>query len=128
MAFLCIPNYRTNWASPSASLAGGVIQIDNLGSPSGEVAPTRAPLRLSPAQAAAALTELVLGDEGGEERALFLSRVEGSAREYGVRGSTLGGSASIDTLVGQLLSGFDPDDKVLASHQATCRDWVLSLR
>lgn len=83
---------------------------------------------MSPSQAAASLTAYVFADEEGEERAQFLARAEVAARDYGVRGSTLSGSACIDTLVNHLLSGFDAEAKTMTSHRAACRDWVQSLR
>lgn len=53
---------------------------------------------------------------------------ESAARQYNVRGSTLGGDASMDTLVTQLFSDSDGEDKDLPSHRAACPYWVMSLR
>lgn len=86
-----------------------------------------AQVRTSPSQAAMALTAYVLGDEEGEERVQFLTCVEEAARDFGVRGFAHSGSASIVTLVGSILSGFDQQAKQMTSHRAACRDWVQSL-
>jgi len=58
----------------------------------------------------------------------FLSGVEEGATAYGVRGSTVIGTAGVDTLVEHVFSSFTKEDKTLASHQASCRSWVQSVR
>ena len=83
---------------------------------------------MTPTQVATALTHHIFGDETGEERVNFLSKVEEGATAYGVRGSTVSGTAGIDTLVEHLFSSFAKEDKTLASHQASCRDWLQSVR
>lgn len=96
------PAFRSDGSGSSAELTG--------------VGPAKTPLWLSPAQAAAALTEFFFGDEEGEERSLLLRAVESAAREYGIKGTTLAGTASVDNLVTPLLSGFDKNAKVMTSH------------
>lgn len=77
---------------------------------------TRAAIRslwLAQSQAVEALTDFVFGDEMGEERDTSLRLVGDAARHYVVRGSTLGGTASIVSLVTHLVSWSDLADKVL---------------
>jgi len=83
---------------------------------------------MTPAQVATALTHHIHGDETGDEREAFLSKVAEGATAYGVRGSTVSGTAGVDTLVENLFSSFAKDDNTLASHQASCRDWLQSVR
>lgn len=88
----------------------------------------RGPPRMSPTEVAASLTEWVFGDEEGAEREAFKVFVHEAAAEYGIRGSTLGGSADVGTLVTNLFSRFPDGDKALGSHRASCRDWIASVR
>jgi len=74
------------------------------------------------------LTEWVFAEETGSERAEFMSLVEAAATEFGIRGSTLGGSADVEELVTHLLSHFAATNKALGCHKASCRDWIASLR
>lgn len=90
--------------------------------------PFPGPPRMTPAEVAASLTEWVFGDEEGAEREAFKVFVQQAAAEFGIRGSTLGGSADVDNLVANLFSRFSETDKSLASHRASCRDWIASLR
>jgi len=83
---------------------------------------------MTPAQVATALTHHIYGDETGDEREAFLNKVAEGATAYGVRGSTVSGTAGVDTLVEHLFSSFAKEDKTLASHQASCRDWLQSVR
>jgi len=83
---------------------------------------------MTPAQVAAELTHHVFGDENGDERESFLAKVEEGARVYGVRGSTVSGTASTDVLVQHLFSSLADADKTLRAHKASCLDWLLSMR
>jgi len=85
-------------------------------------------LNMTPAQVTTALTHHIYGDEIGDEREAFLNKVAEGATAYGVRGSTVSGTAGVDTLVENLFSSFAKEDKTLASHQASCRDWLQSVR
>jgi len=58
----------------------------------------------------------------------FLSEEEEGATAYGVRGSTVFGTAGVDTLVEHLFSSFAKEDKTLASYQASCRNWAQPVR
>jgi len=86
------------------------------------------PPRTAPGQVAGFLTEWVLADETGAERAEFMSLVEDAATEFGIRGSTLGGSADAEELVPHFFSRFSASYKALESHKAHCRDWIVSPR
>ena len=83
---------------------------------------------MTPAQVATALTHHVYGDETGDEKEALLNKMAEGATAYGVRGSTVSGTAGVDTLVENLFSSFAKEDKTLASHQASCRDWLQSVR
>jgi len=71
---------------------------------------------MTPTQVATALTHHIYGDVTEEDRVKFLSKVEEGATAYGVRGSTVSGTADFDTLVEHLFSSFAKADKTLASH------------
>jgi len=76
---------------------------------------------------ATALTHHIYGDETGEESGNFLSTVGEGATAYGVRGSTVSGTAGVDTLVAHRFFFFANENKTLASHQASCRDRLQSV-
>jgi len=73
------------------------------------------------------LTAWVFTIETGTERADFLSIVEEAATEFGIRGSTLGGSADVEELVTHLFSHFAATKKAFGRHKASFRDWIASL-
>jgi len=77
---------------------------------------------MTPAQVATALAHHIYGDEAGNQREALLNKVAVGATAYGVRGSTVSGTAGVYTLVEHLFSSFAKEDKTLASHQASCRD------
>jgi len=83
---------------------------------------------MTPAQVATALTHHIYGDETGDEREAILSKVAEGETAYVVRGCTVSGTSGVDTLVEHLFSDFAKEDKTLASHQASCRDWLQSVR
>jgi len=83
---------------------------------------------MTPAQVATTLTHHIYGDETGNEREAFFDKVAEGATAYGVRGSTVSGTAGVDTLVEHLFSSVAKEDKTLATHQASCRDWLQSVR
>ncbi|KAK1865393.1 hypothetical protein I4F81_007925 [Pyropia yezoensis] len=85
-------------------------------------------LRLSPSEAAMDLAEFIFQDETGEQREAFLGLVTDAANKYGIRGSTLGGSADVNTVTEQLLSGIDATDLARSSYIASCGDWIRMLR
>ena len=58
----------------------------------------------------------------------FLSEVEEGTTAYGVRGSTVIGTAGVDALVEHVFFSFAKEDKTLASHQVSCRNWLQSVR
>jgi len=119
---------RDDWATPDVETISAPRHVGpTLDGPATPVG-GKEHLQLSPAEVAAALTEHLFGDEEGEDWAEFLACVAKGARMYGVRGSTVTGTASADVLVDQLFSSFDAGDKTLSSHQASCRDWLQSVR
>lgn len=83
---------------------------------------------MTPTEVGASLTEWVFGDEQGVEREAFQVFVHEAATKFGIRGSTLGGSADVSTLVTNLFSRFPEGDKALGSHRASSRDWISSFR
>jgi len=83
---------------------------------------------MSPAQVATALTCHVFGDETGDEKVMFLRKVEEGAAAYAVLCSTVCGTDGADALADHPLSPFSKDDKTLASHQASYHDWLQSVR
>jgi len=80
------------------------------------------------AQGATALTHHFYREVTGDEREAFLNRVGEGATSYGMRGSTASGTAGVDTLVEHLFSSFYMKDKTLASHRASFRNWLQSVR
>jgi len=109
-----------------AKASDDVIEVP--GSPAAQLVRRAGGLKMTPAQVVTALTHHIFGDETGDERERFLSKVEDGARAYGVRGSTVSGTAGMDTLVKHLFPSFSEEDKTLDTHQASCRDWLQSLR
>jgi len=83
---------------------------------------------MTPAQVSTALTHHIYGDETGDEREAFPINVAEGATAYGVRGSTVSGTAGVDKLVKHRFSSLAKEDKTSASHQASCRDWLQSVR
>jgi len=83
---------------------------------------------MTSAQVSTALTHHINGDETGDEREAFLNEVAEGATAYGVRGSIVSGTAGVDTHVKHLFSSFAKENKISASHQASCRDWLQSVR
>jgi len=90
---------RDDWATPDVEIISAPTYVgptvDGPATPVGG----KERLKLSPAEVAAALIEHIVGDEEGEQRAEFLACVAEGARTYGVRGSTVMGTASADVLV-----------------------------
>ena len=119
---------RYDWATPDAEIISAPNHVGpTLDGPATTVG-GKERLKLSPAEVAAALTEHIFGDEEGEERDEFLACVAKMARAYGVRGSTVTGTASADVLVDQLFSSFDAGDITLSLHKESCSDRLQSVR
>ena len=74
------------------------------------------------------LAEFIFQDETGEQREAFLGLVTDAANKYGIRGSTLAGSADVVTVTEHLLSGIDATDLARSSYVASCGDWIRMLR
>lgn len=74
------------------------------------------------------LAEYIFQDETGEQREAFLGLVTDAAIKYGIRGSTLAGSADVATVTDHLLSGIDATDRARATYVASCGDWIRMLR
>lgn len=86
------------------------------------------PQRLSHAEAALDLTAFIFGDDVGQQRESFLGQVTTTVTTFGVRGSTLGGTANAATVTENLLSGIDSNDLAKSSYSSSCIDGVHSLR
>jgi len=87
--------------------------LDDAGTP-GVTAPVGPP-RLAPSQVVGSLTKWVFADEPGSKRAEYVSLVQAAATEFGIRGSTLGGSAEVEELVTHIFLTVQPPTRRLAA-------------
>jgi len=73
---------------------------------------------MTPAQVVTALTHHILGDETVDKSVKILRKLEEGATASGVLGSTVSGTAGIDTVAHHLFSSFAKEEKTLAFNQA----------
>jgi len=95
-----------DFSPPRAGVKASDDVIEVPGSPAAQRVRRAGGLKMTPAQVATALKHHIYGDETGDERERFLSKVEEGARAYGFRGSTVSGTAGVDNLVKHLFSSF----------------------
>jgi len=117
-----------DWNAPGSGATDQDEVIEVSSSPVDQPARRVGSLKMTPAQVGTALTHHIYEEETGDEREAFLNKVAEGATAYGVRGSTVSVTAGVYTLVEHLFSSFAKEDKTLASHQASCRDWLQSVR
>jgi len=117
-----------DWNAPGSRATDQYEVVEVSASPVDQPAWRVESLTMIPAQVATARTHHVYGHATGDEREDFLNKVAEVATAYGVRGSTVSRTAGVDTLVEHLLSAIAEEEKTFASHQASCRDRLQSVR